>query len=215
MLPKQQLTVEIPSTTHFGEFDFMVSPAIAPLAASISPRIERAWAMPQSDVTCIPAINQLLVEEFGDRTVTDPFYPNAVFYAPEQLRGLYDNSQEAVLFRPPTTFRQAERYIKEHGMKWDGRSSWWSDMKDEVARITQLGGVVISVGWDSNGLGIGREFQMERILLVAHGGHWRDTVVTVERQTRDSQWFPDIRTLNTLEDDLAEFGKPVVVVAQQ
>jgi hypothetical protein len=55
-------------------------------------------------------------------------------------------------------------------------------LKDEVARITMMGGIVVSVGWDSNGIGIGRGFQMERILMVAHGGHWRDTIVTVERK---------------------------------
>lgn len=55
-------------------------------------------------------------------------------------------------------------------------------LKDEVARVTMGNGVVISVGWDSNGLGKNRGFLMERILIVAHGGHWRDTIVTVERK---------------------------------
>ena len=213
----------------------MVLPATTPLAAvPTCPRIERSWSMPNSDVTRIKPVNQLLVEEFGDKEVFDPFHMPANYIdrnecALDILRVQYDNSQEAVLFRPPTTFRQAERYIKAHGMKWDGRSSWWSDMKDEVARITVQDGIVISIGWDSNGLGIGRGFQLKRILIVAHGGHWRDTVVTVERQTSDSEYFPDGRTLNMLEDKklarlaemelegdlLAEFGKPVVVVAQQ
>lgn len=198
----------------------MVLPAVAPLAAvSTCPRIERSWCMPHANVTLIKPVNQLLVEEFGDKEVFDPFHMSANYVdrnecALDILRVQYDNSQEAVLFRPPTTFRQAERYIKTYGLKWDGTTRWWADLKDEVARITIHGGVVISVSWDSNGLGAGRGFGMERILLVSHGGHWHDSIVTVERKTSDSEYFPDGRTLNMLEDDLAEVGKPVVVAQQ-
>jgi hypothetical protein len=178
-------------------------------AVSTCPRIERAWAIPQSDVTRIKPISHLLDEEFKDgdhRTFLYPFAPSYPWslmpYAMEALRGMEDGSEPCVLFNPPTSFRQAERYIKTYGLKWDGATNWWADLKDEVARITIHDGVVISVSWDSNGLGAGRGFEMERILLVNHGGHWHDSIVKVERKTSDSEYFPDGRTLNMLEDGL-------------
>lgn len=139
--------------------------------------------MPKSDVTRIQAVSNLLMESFGEREVFDPFGGRGDhLYIPDLLAAQRTNGEKGILFRPPITFRQAELYIKSHGKTWDGRSSWWEVLKDEVARITMMGGIVVSVGWDSNGIGIGRGFQMERILMVAHGGHWRDTIVTVERK---------------------------------
>lgn len=147
-----------------------------------SPHIERVWAMPKQDVTRIKAVNQLLVEECGDRDVIDPFHPQEQGYALDRLRSLPTDSQQAVLLRPPTSFQQAADYIRSHGMKWDGRTTWWATLKDEVSRVTATGAVVISVGWDSNGLGKQRGFTTERIMLVGHGSHWHDSIVTVERK---------------------------------
>jgi hypothetical protein len=103
-------------------------------------------------------------------------------YALDSMHNQPFESVEGVLFRPPTTWAQAETYIKSFGQKWDGTTRWWADLKDEIARITMKNGIVVSIGWDSNGMGKSRGFQMEHILILAHGGHWRDTIVTVERK---------------------------------
>jgi hypothetical protein len=147
--------------------------------------------MPNKDVTRIPSILALLMESFGERKVYDPF--NATedeWYAPDVIQHVSQGSQEGVLLRPPTTWTQVMCYVKRHNKTWDGTTRWWSSIKDGVSRITQMGGVVVSVGWDSNGLGTKRGFQMERILMVNHGGHWRDTIVTVERKVADV--FPTV-----------------------
>jgi hypothetical protein len=154
-------------------------------------RIQRVWAMPKSDATRIKPVSTLLVEEFGDKDVLDPFQMPTTYidhneYAMDILHAQPHSSQAAVLFRPPITFRQAERYIKSFGRTWDGRSSWWKVLKDEAARIIAPNGKCISIGWDSNGLGKNRGFLMERILIVAHGGHWRDTLVVVERKDENA-----------------------------
>lgn len=80
-------------------------------------RIERAWAMPKADATRIKPVSTLLVGEFGDNDVLDPFHMPTNYidhneYALDILRAQAPSSQAAVLFRPPTTFRQAERYIR-------------------------------------------------------------------------------------------------------
>lgn len=54
---------------------------------------------------------------------------------------------------------------------------------DEIARIVAPGGLVISFGWDSTGMGKGRGFETVEILLVNHGACHNDTIVTVERKS--------------------------------
>lgn len=60
--------------------------------------------------------------------------------------------------------------------------SFWSNCKDELARIINIGGYCICCGWTSQGLGKNRGFKMIEILLVPHGGNKNDTIVTVEQK---------------------------------
>ena len=57
-----------------------------------------------------------------------------------------------------------------------------SNLKDEIKRITCKDGVVITFGWNSNGIGKTRGFEIVEILLVAHGGNHNDTICVVERK---------------------------------
>ena len=87
---------------------------------------------------------------------------------------------------PPYSPRQVrECYDGISGdIKWDGRISFWSDAKDEICRILKIGGKSICFGWNSNGIGNKRGFQIERILIVPHGGMHNDTIVTVETKVQ-------------------------------
>ena len=158
-----------------------------------SPLIERVWAMPKQDATRITAINQLLVQEMGDGDwLIDLFEAKSGRYAPNrlitQLTTQYDLTHsmqptlDGILFNPPITFAQAAKYHKAVGYHWDGRSSWWSGMKDKAANIIKAGGKAICISWDSTGLGASRGFELERLLIVNHGGHWHDTIITVEHK---------------------------------
>ena len=64
----------------------------------------------------------------------------------------------------------------------DTKASVWSKWKDEIARVIQPGGKCISFGWNTNGLGKGRGFEIQRILFVAHGGNHNDTICVVEKK---------------------------------
>ena len=57
---------------------------------------------------------------------------------------------------------------------------YWKQVKDEMANIIKPGGKAICFGWNSMGLGKNRDFEMQRILLVPHGGNRNDTICTVE-----------------------------------
>ena len=52
----------------------------------------------------------------------------------------------------------------------------------KVDALIVPGGVVLSFGWSSNGMGKTRGYEMFGILLVAHGGAHNDTIYLVERK---------------------------------
>jgi hypothetical protein len=163
--------------------------------------IDRVWAMPNRWTFTIPPIARLLKEEMGQGVWADPFAgnnspaaltndinplakANSHQDALDFLRSLPDHSVDGVLFDPPYSFRQASECYKMVGLQAAKVTSkkYWSECKDEVARIIRLDGKAICFGWTSMGLGNRRGFNLTRVLLVPHGGSMNDTIVTVERK---------------------------------
>ncbi|MFW6015516.1 MAG: hypothetical protein ACOCRK_03700 [bacterium] len=62
------------------------------------------------------------------------------------------------------------------------QSSYWTKHKKQIARITKIGGEIITCAWNSGGIGKTNGFEPIEILLVHHGGWHNDTIVTVERK---------------------------------
>lgn len=160
-------------------------------------RIERIWAMPNKWTFTIKPIAKLLKEEVSGRWA-DPFAgENGGLYAKDTndlahggidalvyLKGLMSNEYDGVLFDPPYSITQAKQCYEGRGMELlDTKPTsmkYWADCKNEMARIIKPGGKAICFGWSSMGLGKNRGFEMNRILLVPHGGSKNDTLVTVE-----------------------------------
>ena len=67
------------------------------------------------------------------------------------------------------------------------RASFWANHKREISRIVKVGGKVITFGWNSGGIGRKYGFEIERILLVPHGGWHNDTICTVEVKTQNGK----------------------------
>ena len=167
-------------------------------------RMHRAWAMPHRSTFSIAPIAKIIAETvplFGVGWV-DPF---AGWASPAEttndlnpstpadyhltaldfLRMFEDESVDGVLFDPPYSPRQVSECYQEIGREVtadDTKATFWSDCKNEIARIVRPAGTVMCFGWNSNGIGKGRGFAIERVLTVAHGGHHNDTIVTVERK---------------------------------
>lgn len=157
-------------------------------------KITRIWAMPNKWTFTIPPIAELLKEEVSGISA-DPFAGNNS-PALEQndienergnidadhkdaltwLKGKRTGRYDTVLYDPPYSITQARVY----GKKEFASMKYWKECKDEIARILKPGGKVICFGWSSMGLGKNRGFEMNRILLVPHGGSKNDTIVTVE-----------------------------------
>lgn len=99
------------------------------------------------------------------------------------LKSLPDSSFDGVLLDPPYSLRQISEHYKLAGRKitgWHTSAGWGSTLKNEAARIIKLTGKAVCFGWSTMGLGINRGFEMNRILIVPHGGSKNDTLVTVE-----------------------------------
>ena len=147
-------------------------------------KIERAWAMPNKHTFTIKPIKRLIERETrGYKNTIDlfpyPFEKDAL----EHAKDLPDNSVYCVLFDPPYSFHQLNVSYNNEGEKIT--DSYRSDLYNEVARIIKTTGKCLSFGWNTNGLGKGRGFEIERILLVAHGGSHNDTLCTVERKIQE------------------------------
>jgi hypothetical protein len=99
-------------------------------------------------------------------------------------------SESGIILDPPYSDRQlTESYKKIGGMSILGNPVYWAQIKDEAARVCKPGGIVISFGWNSTGLGAVRNFEKIKILLVNHGAQHNDTIVTVERKMANLNRF--------------------------
>jgi len=90
-----------------------------------------------------------------------------------------------VLFDPPYSYRQVSEHYKVLGKKatpLDTSTQFYSRVMNPICDKIRPGGYAISCGWNSNGFGKHRGFELIEVLLVAHGTHHNDTVVVVERK---------------------------------
>ena len=101
------------------------------------------------------------------------------------LRGTY----QGVLFDPPYSFYELLRCYKGIGKtsRWGEHNAFWSQCKNQVARLLEPSGIAISFGWNSVGMGKKRGFEIAEIMLVCHGSQRNDTIVTVEHKPAQKQ----------------------------
>jgi len=159
--------------------------------------IHRAWCMPNHETFRIKPIRELLQKYNVGTGWIDPF---AGDNSPAQFTNDHDPSKDTMfhldalefvrsmqgtyfgaLFDPPFSPRQISEHYRAMGKKASSERclTQFNDVKDELAnKVTYC----ITCGWNSNGLGKKRGFEIIEVLLVAHGGNHNDTIVTVERK---------------------------------
>ena len=163
-------------------------------------KIERVWAMPNKNTFTIKPIKALLREEIDTAKFwIDPFANTNKFAnitndlntaydtdyhldALDFLKLFEDESVDGVLYDPPFSPRQCSECYHSVGRevtKETTRASFWSNHKKEISRIVKPYGKVITFGWNSGGIGHMYGFDIQRILLVPHGGWHNDTICVV------------------------------------
>lgn len=92
------------------------------------------------------------------------------------------------LFDPPYSPRQISECYKGCGFevttKDTQNAALYKRVRDALDELIEPNGIVLSFGWSSNGMGKGRGYRIEEILLVAHGGAHNDTICIAERKGR-------------------------------
>ena len=165
--------------------------------------INRIWAMPNSKTFTIKPINELLNRYItDDMVVVDPFANESKFGtitndlnpkfdtnyhldALDFLKQINDNCADIVLYDPPYSPRQIKECYDGIGITVtadDTKASWRAKHLDEIKRVLKPNGICVSFGWNTNGVGKKRGFEIIEILIVPHGGSKNDTLCTVERK---------------------------------
>lgn len=141
-------------------------------------KIERIWSMPNAKTFTIKPIKELL-ERYIKGDCLDPFPYKYEKDATDYLTDIEDDSYNYAVFDPPYSPRQLKECYKGLG-EYDTKCSTWSNWKNLLSKKIKKGGIVISFGWNTNGMGMSRGFEIIEILLVAHGGNHNDTICVVE-----------------------------------
>ena len=165
--------------------------------------INRKWEMPNKNTFDIKCINKLINKYAYDKNKSiDPFAnKNKIakitndldisfntdynLDAMDFLNLFNQKSIDFVLFDPPYSPRQVSECYKKMGKTVNmqtTQSSFWSKLKNQISLICDNNAIVVSFGWNSNGIGIKRGFEIIEILIVAHGGNHNDTICVVERK---------------------------------
>lgn len=173
--------------------------------------ISRVWAMPASDTFDIPAIASIVRRCLSASSVSvDPFARNKDWAtytndlnpqtkatshldAVAFLESLADGGIKAdlLIFDPPYSPRQVSECYQAAGLKAGMRDTQnarlYSACREAALKILTDNAIVVSCGWNSSGMGIGRGFELMEILMVCHGGAHNDTIVTVEKRIPKTQ----------------------------
>ena len=115
-----------------------------------------------------------------------------------------DKSIDTVILDPPyspTQISVVYKKLKHSLSASDTEQKFYGSIKDESRRILTDDGVVISFGWNTNGMGKTRGFSVVEILIVYHGGNHNDTLVTVEKKTPLPLFSKDIPESSTSSSD--------------
>ncbi len=167
-------------------------------------KYNRVWEMPNSNTFDIRCIKRLIykyvkpehksIDPFANTNkiaqITNDIDPDMgadyCMDAIDFIKQFNAESIDIVLYDPPYSPRQVSECYKKVGKTVNmetTQASFWGNLKKEIARIVKPRGIVISFGWNSNGIGKTKGFEIIEILLVAHGGQHNDTICTVERKS--------------------------------
>lgn len=166
-------------------------------------KIQRIWAMPSKATFTIEPVRNLLREVMtggkwidpfagfnSPATVTNDLNPKAPTDFHEDAEAFVRRfdlmSVDGVLFDPPYSPGQIKEMYEGIGLHFGLTEAQngllYARVRDALAPCVVLDGTVVSFGWNTQGMGKGRGFRLDRVLIIPHGGAHNDTLVTVERK---------------------------------
>jgi hypothetical protein len=167
--------------------------------------MSREWAMPSADTLSIPPIADFVSRWLkGAPVVVDPFArdslvgtlrndlnPDTAAQYHEDAIAFLDRMiadgvrADAAIFDPPYSPRQIVECYKHVGRELKGMEDTQhprltTACRNRIEQLLRPGGVVLSFGWNSCGMGAKRGFALREIVIVAHGGSHNDTICVAE-----------------------------------
>jgi hypothetical protein len=166
----------------------------------------RHWAMPTPDTFNCPPIKDFVRKYFSESKVSfDPFARNSQLATyrndinPNTSADYHMDAEEFCnwmrgclvkpdlgLFDPPYSPRQISECYKSFGQEVTTEdtqnSRLYSRVRSALAPMISPGGIVLSFGWNSVGMGYKHGFEQIEIMLVCHGGAHNDTICLAERK---------------------------------
>lgn len=169
--------------------------------------MKRVWAMPNKWTFKIPPVKVILAKYDVGNGWLDPF---AGFNSPAEYTndlnpespakyhmaahdflsymlgvnpGTEDTLWKGVLFDPPYSIHQVKVAYDSFGLSLkDNITGGFPKEKDLISQLVRPGGIVISFGWNTVGMGKKRGFEPVEYMAISHGGNRNDTLVSVERR---------------------------------
>lgn len=172
-------------------------------------RFTRTFAMPSAETFSIAPIGEFVQAYLAcSRVSVDPFARNRqwatytndldphtsaqshqdaeAFLADLSARGIV---VDLGFFDPPYSPRQIAEHYKRAGLPVSTEETQngrlYRRVRDALDRVIVPGGLVLSFGWQSAGMGVGRGYELIETMLVAHGGGHNDTICIAERKLAD------------------------------
>lgn len=103
----------------------------------------------------------------------------------KQQAAISDNRFDLVIFDPPYSPRQISECYSEIGKKatmMDTQSaSFYKECRQQILKLIEVNGIVLTFGWNSVGMGIKNGFKLTEIMMVCHGGAHNDTICLAEK----------------------------------
>ena len=169
-------------------------------------KFSRKWAMPNCETFSIQCIAEFIGKYLEkSQCSVDPFARNSKlamttndlnpettakyhYEANEFLNGMASIRHvfDLVLFDPPYSVRQIQECYNGIGKVVTQKDTQcpYTEWKRNISRVCADDAVVLSFGWDSNGMGQKHGFEIIEIMLVAHGGAHHDTICVAEKKIK-------------------------------
>ena len=168
--------------------------------------ISRTWAMPNKDTFSVKPIGNFVKKYLSASTVSvDPFARNRLWAThtndidPETEAAHHMDAvaflekmrkdgvvADLVILDPPYSPRQIsecyQRIGKKVGMRDTQNSALYKAVRNGANRILVEGGIALSFGWNTSGIGKKRGFEQMEILICDHGGAHNATLCLAERK---------------------------------
>jgi hypothetical protein len=168
--------------------------------------ITRTWAMPNADTFQCKPIGEFVERYLIDSGISvDPFARNSRLctytndlnpdtsseYHMDCVDFLNMLAGDGVvvdlgILDPPYSVRQMKECYDSIGKRTSMEDSQgvgiYRDTRLAMNKLIKVGGVVLSFGWNSVGMGINMGYKIEEIMMVCHGGVHNDTICVAERK---------------------------------